>query len=117
MLICADTYAPEPAARQREQGAALLIVPANWPPVDGMGPGDVWERRSRETGIPLVVNNRTGSEPELDFIHGESAIAVAGRRQFSFSTPAGRMLLVDWNRADGFNPLTGVITPVPKGAP
>jgi predicted amidohydrolase len=80
---------PEPAARQREQGAALLLVPANWPPVDGMGPGDVWERRSRETGIPVVVNNRTGSEPELDFTHGESAIAVAGRRQFSFSTPPG----------------------------
>ncbi|MBK6653102.1 adenosylcobinamide amidohydrolase [Zoogloea sp.] len=116
VLICADTYAPEPAARQREQGAALLLVPANWPPVDGMGPGDVWERRSRETGIPVVVNNRTGSEPELDFTHGESAIAVAGRRQFSFSTPAGRMLLVDWNRAHGFNPLTGAITPVPKGA-
>ncbi|HRH75542.1 MAG TPA: adenosylcobinamide amidohydrolase, partial [Zoogloea sp.] len=117
VLICADTYAPEPAARQRAQGAALLLVPANWPPVDGMGPGDVWERRSRETGIPLVVINRTGSEPELDFTHGESAIAVAGRRQFSFSTPAGRMLLVDWNRADGFNPLTGAITSIPGARP
>lgn len=113
VLICADSYAPEPAARQREQGAALLLVPANWPPVDGMGPGDVWERRSRETGIPVVVNNRTGREPELDFTHGESAISVAGRRQFSFSTPAGRMLLVDWNKADDFNPLTGAITPFP----
>lgn len=117
VLICADSYAPEPAARQREQGAALLLVPANWPPVDGMGPGDVWERRSHETGIPVVVNNRTGKEPELDFTHGESAISVAGRRQFSFSTPAGRMLLVDWNRADGFNPLTGAITPLSGAKP
>lgn len=117
VLICADSYAPEPAARQREQGAALLLVPANWPPVDGMGPGDVWERRSRETGIPVVVNNRTGKEPELDFTHGESAISVAGRRQFSFSTPAGRLLLVDWNRADSFNPLTGAITPLSGAKP
>ncbi|MDD3354236.1 adenosylcobinamide amidohydrolase [Zoogloea sp.] len=117
VLICADTYAPEPAARLRAQGAALLLVPANWPPVNGMGPGDVWERRSAETGLPVIVNNRTGREPELDFTAGESILSVAGRRQYSFSTPSGRMLLVDWDRADRFTPLTSAIMPIPGGTP
>lgn len=103
VLICADTYKPEPAAHLREQGAAILLAPANWPPVDGMGPGDVWERRSAETGLPLLVNNRTGREPELDFTTGESAVAVGGERLFSFSAEKTRIFYVDWNRRQGFS--------------
>lgn len=103
VLICADTYKPEPAAHLREQGAAILLAPANWPPVDGMGPGDVWERRSAETGLPLVVNNRTGREPELDFTRGESVIAAAGERRFAFSADRTRLFFVDWDRRQGFS--------------
>ncbi len=102
VLICADTYKPEPAASYRQQGAAILLAPANWPPVDGMGPDDLWERRSAETGLPLIVNNRTGSEPELDFSLGESVVAAGGERLFSFSTSQSRVFYVDWNRRQGF---------------
>ena len=102
VLICADTYKPEPAASYRQQGAAILLAPANWPPVDGMGPGDLWERRSAETGLPLVVNNRTGREPELDFTLGESVVAAGGERLFSFSTNQSRVFYVDWNRRQSF---------------
>lgn len=102
VLICADTYRPEPAARLREQGAAILLAPSAWPPVDGMGPGDVWERRSAETGLPLVVNNRTGSEPELDFTLGESVVATGGERRFVFSAGQSRLFYVDWDRRQGF---------------
>lgn len=103
LLICADTYKPEPAADYRRQGAAILLAPANWPPVDGMGPDDLWERRSRETGLPLIVNNRTGREPELDFSRGESVVAAGGERLFSFSAGQSRLFYVDWDRAQGFS--------------
>jgi len=103
VLICADTYQPEPAARYREQGAAILLAPANWPPVEGMGPGDLWEQRSAETGLPLIVNNRTGREPELDFSRGESVVAAGGARLFSFSASQSRLFYVDWDRRQHFS--------------
>lgn len=102
VLICADAYDPAFAAQHRARGAAILLSPANWPPVDDMGPKTAWEDRSRETGLPLVVNNRTGSEPELDFTFGESAVSVAGRRLFSFSSPQARNFYIDWDGRDGF---------------
>jgi len=103
VLICADTYKPEPAASYRAQGAAILLAPANWPPVDGMGPDDLWERRTAETGLPLIVNNRTGREPELDFSLGESVVAAGGQRLFSFSASQSRLFYVDWDRHQGFS--------------
>ncbi|MEN9479348.1 MAG: hypothetical protein RLZZ298_743 [Pseudomonadota bacterium] len=103
LLICADTYKPELAASYRQQGAAILLAPANWPPVAGMGPDDLWERRSAETGLPLIVNNRTGREPELDFTLGESVVAAGGERLFSFSSSQSRLFYVDWDRRQGFS--------------
>lgn len=83
--------------------AVAAAAPANWPPVEGMGPGDLWERRSVETGLPLIVNNRTGREPELDFSLGESVVAVGGERLFSFSAGQSRLFYVDWDRRQGFS--------------
>lgn len=103
VLICADTWKPEPAADYRRQGAAILLTPANWPPVEGMGPGDVWEKRSAETGLPLIVNNRTGREPELDFTAGESVVATGGERRFAFSTATPKIFYIDWDRRQGFS--------------
>jgi predicted amidohydrolase/adenosylcobinamide amidohydrolase len=103
VLICADTYKPEPAAAYREQGAAILLAPSNWPPVDGMGPGDLWEQRSAETGLPLIVANRTGHEPELDFSAGESVVAAGGERRFSFRAGQSRLFYVDWDRRQDFS--------------
>ena len=97
-LICADAWRPEPAAQLAARGAQILLSPANWPPVEGMGPGDVWEKRSRQTGLPLVVVNRGGKEPELDFSRGESAVAINGRRLFTFTAAEGGIFYVDWDR-------------------
>ena len=102
VLICADTYKPEPAAAYRAQGAAILLAPSNWPPIDGMGPGDLWEQRSTETGLPLIVANRTGREPELDFSAGESVVTAGGKRQFSFTAGQSRLFYVDWDRRQSF---------------
>lgn len=101
-LICADAWPPEPAARTADGGAAILLVPANWPPVGGMGPGDVWERRTLETGLPLIAVNRGGSEPELDFSNGESIVSLNGVRLFNFTAPQGGIFYVDWDRRQTF---------------
>lgn len=101
-LICADAWRPEPAAQLAARGAQILLSPANWPPVEGMGPGDVWEKRSRQTGLPLVVVNRGGKEPELDFSRGESAVAIDGRRVFTFTAAEGGIFYVDWDRHQRF---------------
>lgn len=101
-LICADTWKAEPAAEVAGRGAEILLVPANWPPVDGMGPGDVWERRTLETGLPMVVVNRGGKEPELDFSAGQSVVSINGERLLSFTAPTGGIFYVDWDRRQGF---------------
>jgi adenosylcobinamide amidohydrolase/predicted amidohydrolase len=101
-LICADAWGAGPAAEQASRGASILLAPTNWPPVDGMGPGDIWERRSRETGIPMVVVNRGGKEPELDFSAGQSAVSLNGERLFSFGAPQGSIFYVDWDRQQRF---------------
>jgi hypothetical protein len=68
-----------------------------------MGPKSTWEDRSRETGLPLVVNNRTGREPQLDFSAGQSVVAAGGRRLFSFSSPQSRVFYVDWHGQQRFS--------------
>jgi len=105
VLICADAYKPEFAAGYRLQGASILLSPANWPPAGELGPRDTWEKRSQETGLPLVVNNRTGIEPELDFTQGQSAVSANGERLFSFNSPTTGVFIVDWNGKNGFMPV------------
>ncbi|MDR2614228.1 MAG: carbon-nitrogen hydrolase family protein [Candidatus Accumulibacter sp.] len=106
VLICADAYHPEVAAQIAARGAAILLSPANWPDVGNEGPKDVWEKRSLETGLPLVVNNRTGREPELDFTQGESVVSVDGRRLLTFASPESRVFYVDWDGERGFSAFT-----------
>ncbi len=106
LLICADAYKNEISNRQKQMGAQILLSPANWPPAGEMGPKGYWEERSRETGLPLIVNNRTGMEPDIDFSASESAVITSGKRLFTFISPAPQLILLDWNRS------TGVITAV-----
>lgn len=106
VLICADAYKPGLAAQYREQGAAILLSPANWPPAGELGPKNYWETRSRETGLPLIAVNRTGKEPELDFSQGQSAVSVEGKRLFSFSSARSRLFYVDWDGKQGFSEIT-----------
>ena len=52
--------------------------------------------------MPLLVVNRGGAEPELDFALGESAVAAAGRRLHTFTAAQGGIFYVDWNRRQRF---------------
>jgi predicted amidohydrolase len=101
LLICADAYKDEISNRHRLMGARILLSPANWPPAGEMGPKGYWEERSRETGLPLIVANRTGVEPGIDFSAGESAAIANGRRLFTFVSPTSQLLLLEWNTATG----------------
>ncbi len=99
LLICSDAYSEEYAAELAEQGAQVLISPANWSP--GLyGPDGEWEQRSADTGLTLIVCNRTGKEVEMDFSGSASVVAVAGQRRLSYVEHAPAILSVDLRTAD-----------------
>jgi predicted amidohydrolase len=97
LLICADAYKTDIASRHKLQGARILLSPANWPQAGHMGPNAYWKARTQETGLPLIVNNRTGKEPELDFSSGESTLVILGRRVFNFNSKDTKNFYLDWN--------------------
>jgi predicted amidohydrolase len=96
ILVCADAYTPHTADRLQKAGARLLVSSAAWAPRP-YGPEQCWEDRTRETGLPLFVCNRTGKDQSLDFRDAESVIVKDGRRLLSFSGPDSTVILIDWN--------------------
>ena len=100
LLICADSYKADVSSRHKLQGARILLSPANWPQVGHMGPNGYWEARTQETGLPLIVNNRTGKEPDLDFSSGESVLVISGRRVAVFKSGDTRIFYLDWSVTD-----------------
>ena len=96
MLICADAYTSEIAQNLRNQGAQLLISPAAWAP--GLhGPNGEWERCTRDTGLPLIVCNRTGPDRTLDFRQAESVVAKDGKRLLSLSSARSAVFAIEWD--------------------
>lgn len=98
LLICADAYPPTHADRLQTQGAQILLSPAAWCPGD-YGPNGEWEQRTRDTGLPLLVCNRTGEDLQLDFREAESVVVIDGERLLSFQSPRSTVLVFDWNLA------------------
>lgn len=96
VLLCADAYTPEPARLLQAQGARLLVSAAAWGPWPH-GPDGAWEQRSRETGLPLFVCNRTGQDDTLGFLDAESVVIHNGERLMAFHSPASTLLLLDWD--------------------
>jgi predicted amidohydrolase len=96
ILVCADAYTPRLAQLLQSQGAQILVSPAAWPP-HPHGPQAMWEARSRETGLPLLVCNRAGRDDSLCFDDAESVVVKDGRRLMSFSARCSTVLMVDWD--------------------
>jgi len=96
LLICADAWPAEHALALAQRGADLLVSAATWPPGQ-YGPGDTWERRSAETGLPLFVANRTGVEGDFDMRRGTSVLASGGRRLFEHASPRSFVAVLDWD--------------------
>jgi predicted amidohydrolase len=100
MLICADAYGPEICKSLKAQGAELLVSAAAWAP--GLhGPNGEWERCTGDTGLPLLVCNRTGPDKTLDFTKAETVVVKDGRRLLSLSSDRSAMFLVDWDLQAG----------------
>jgi 5-aminopentanamidase len=96
LLICADAYTPGIVNALKTNGARLLVSPANWAP-GFHGPEGVWERATADTGLPLIVCNRTGEDTTLSFVGAESVVAAAGARLLSLSSERAAIFLVDWD--------------------
>lgn len=96
MLICADAYSPRIAQSLQAQGARLLVSSAAWAP--GLhGPAGEWERCTRDTGLSLLVCNRTGPDQTLDFTKAESVIVKDGQRLLSFCSARSAIFTIEWN--------------------
>ncbi len=103
LLICADTQHPEKAAILKEKGAQILVCPMAWG--HKYSPGDRWEKITAETGIPILVCNRTGREGEVDWTKAESVVAGDGRRLLQISLDRSAVLLFDWDM-EAMSPLS-----------
>jgi len=97
------TWRVDPAFGPGQWHGPLCPPPAHGRRATGMGRDESWGRPSQETGLPRIVNNRTGRGPELDLTTGESVGAAGGERLFSFSAGQTRLFYVDWDRHQGFS--------------
>jgi predicted amidohydrolase len=100
ILVCADAYAAQPARRLLRAGAQLLVSPAAWWPGD-WGPNGEWEARTLDTGLPMIVCNRTGSDGETSMTDAESAIVDRGRKVLTLRSPHSTVFVVDCLIRDG----------------
>lgn len=100
ILVCADAYSPWIAKSLHAQGARLLVSLAAWAP--GLhGPNGEWEQCTRDTGLPMLVCNRTGPDRVLDFTPGESVVVKDGERLLALQAPDSAVFAVDWDLAIG----------------
>ncbi|MBH0207118.1 MAG: carbon-nitrogen hydrolase family protein [Nitrospira sp.] len=96
VLICSDAYTPDIARVLKFEGAQMLVSPASWGP--GIhGPNGEWEQRSHETGLPVIVCNRTGAEQTLNFWRAPSLVAKNGDRLLSHTSDRSAVLTFDWD--------------------
>jgi len=109
LLICADAWPKEHADQLAQEGAELLLSSANWWPGD-YGPGNTWEARSRQTGLPFVVNNRTGIEPRfsaegreflrtVDMREAKSVYVEQGQRLVEHQSLESSVVILRWQHS------------------
>ena len=97
ILVCADAYKNDVAEVLESKGAQLLVSPVSWGP-GHCGPDGEWEARTIQTGLPIMVCNRTGVEPdELDYRGAESVVAQNGLRLLEATSEKSVVLTFDWD--------------------
>ncbi|SCZ78160.1 carbon-nitrogen hydrolase family protein [Acidaminobacter hydrogenoformans] len=98
IMICADAYTNRVANSHLTQGAQVLVAPSAWGP--GLyGPEGEWEQRSRETGLPVFVCNRTGEDRTVKFWEAESLVIHQGERLLARKTRNSEVLIFEWDFA------------------
>jgi predicted amidohydrolase len=101
LLICSDAYTKDISEELAKQGADVLISLAAWAP-GFHAPSGEWEQRSTETGLCLIVCNRTGKEKNLEFTGGSSVVVAGGRRLVDYSDKQPAVLSLDVRSSDWF---------------
>ncbi|OQW37499.1 MAG: hypothetical protein A4E19_12510 [Nitrospira sp. SG-bin1] len=96
VLVCADVYTPNIARAMKFEGAQILVSPASWGP-GPHGPNGEWEQRTHETGLPLIVCNRSGAEKTMDFREAPSLVVKEGVRLLSHTSNRSAVLTFDWD--------------------
>jgi N-carbamoylputrescine amidase len=97
ILICADAYKNEIAQVLKHKGAQVLVSPVAWGP-GRCGPDGEWEQRTADTGLPIMVCNRSGVEKEeLDYRKAESVVAQNGQRLLTAISDCSVVLTFDWD--------------------
>lgn len=106
VMICADAYRNDVAGILKDRGAEILVSPASWGPGD-CGPLGEWEQRTLDTGLPIMVCNRSGWEADdLDFNEAVSVVAINGERVLqAFCGEESAILVFDWD-LDSMAPLS-----------
>jgi predicted amidohydrolase len=100
LLVCADAYRAEPALSLRDAGAQLLVSSAAWWPGE-WGPNGEWEARTRDTGLPMIVCNRTGHDGESRMIGAESVIVDRGVKRLTLRAADSTVFVVECLIDDG----------------
>jgi N-carbamoylputrescine amidase len=100
LLICADACMAPPALRLRGSGAQLLVSAAAWWPGE-WGPKGEWEARTLDTGLPMIVCNRTGSEHETQLFGSESVVVDRGEKVLTLRAPESTVFFVDCQFSNG----------------
>lgn len=103
MVICADSYFYKPARIAALQGARILLVPANWPPMHH-NPEKFWRARALENGMYILACNRTGRDKVMDCNLAQSFIVnPQGEAVVQISSPEDTIIF-------GALQLNGVMT-------
>ena len=115
LLVCADAYPAEPALDLRDAGAQLLVSSAAWWPGE-WGPKGEWEARTLDTGLPMIVCNRTGRDSESQMIDAESVVVDRGLKLLTLRAADSTVFVVDCLIHDGHIGYCAVVATAPVTA-
>jgi predicted amidohydrolase len=100
LLVCADAYRALPALRLRDSGARLLVSAAAWWPGE-WGPKGEWEARTLDTGLPMIVCNRTGCDHQTQLFDSESVVVDRGEKLLTLRTRESTAFIVSCSLRHG----------------
>jgi predicted amidohydrolase len=100
LLVCADAYKALPALRLRDSGAQLLVSAAAWWP-GKWGPKGEWEARTLDTGLPMIVCNRTGCDHQTQLFDSESVVVDRGEKLLTLRATESTAFIVNCRLRQG----------------
>ncbi|MFK2825365.1 carbon-nitrogen hydrolase family protein [Bacillus sp. B190/17] len=96
IMICADAYTNNVADILLAKEAEILVAPSAWGP--GLHePAGEWEQRSIDTGLPVIVCNRTGEDKTVTFWGAKSLVIKNGEHLLSHTSVQSAILTFDWD--------------------